>query len=133
MPRQPCAAAKNDCLLAESGEVAKYREDKKAPQRFPHAGRNVSFAVARGDVTLMSILNKTLRTIPASMLTGALPMYEASLDKVTVIDFVKDNFLVASVMLITFFGMILRSSLSRCAGRASLRQTPRKPPGRPGS
>ena len=30
---------------------------------------NVSFAVARGDVTLMSILNKTLRTIPASMLT----------------------------------------------------------------
>lgn len=81
----------------------------------------------------MSILNKTLRTIPASMLTGALPMYEASLEKVTVTDFVKDNFLVVSVMLITFFGMIWRSSLSRCAGRASLRQTPRKPPGRPGS
>lgn len=34
-------------------------------------------------------------------------MYEASLEKVTVTDFVKDNFLVVSVMLITFFGMIL--------------------------
>ena len=100
-------SGENDCLLAESGEVAKYREDKRLHSVFLTQDGNVSFAVARGDVTLMSILNKTLRTIPASMLTGALPMYEASLDKVTVIDFVKDNFLVASVMLITFFGMIL--------------------------
>ena len=100
-------SGENDCLLAESGEVAKYREDKRLHSVFLTQDGNVSFAVARGDVTLMSILNKTLRTIPASMLTGALPMYETSLDKVTVIDFVKDNFLVASVMLITFFGMIL--------------------------
>lgn len=100
-------SGENDCLLAESGEVAKYREDKRLHSVFLTQNGNVSFAVARGDVTLMSILNKTLRTIPASMLTGALPMYEASLDKVTVTDFVKDNFLVASVMLITFFGMIL--------------------------
>lgn len=100
-------SGENDCLLAESGEVAKYREDKRLHSVFLTQDGNVSFAVARGDVTLMSILNKTLRTIPASMLTGALPMYEASLEKVTVTDFVKDNFLVASVMLITFFGMIL--------------------------
>ena len=100
-------SGENDCLLAESGEVAKYREDKRLHSVFLTQDGNVSFAVARGAVTLMSILNKTLRTIPASMLTGALPMYEASLEKVTVTDFVKDNFLVASVMLITFFGMIL--------------------------
>ena len=100
-------SGENDCLLAESGEVSKYREDKRLHSVFLTQDGNVSFAVARGDVTLMSILNKTLRTIPASMLTGALPMYEASLEKVTVTDFVKDNFLVASVMLITFFGMIL--------------------------
>lgn len=100
-------SGENDCLLAESGEVVKYREDKRLHSVFLTQDGNVSFAVARGDVTLMSILNKTLRTIPASMLTGALPMYEASLEKVTVTDFVKDNFLVVSVMLITFFGMIL--------------------------
>lgn len=100
-------SGENDCLLAESGEVAKYREDKRLHSVFLTQDGNVSFAVARGDVTLMSILNKTLHTIPASMLTGALPMYEASLEKVTVTDFVKDNFLVVSVMLITFFGMIL--------------------------
>ena len=100
-------SGENDCLLAESGEVAKYREDKRLHSVFLTQDGNVSFAVARGDVTLTSILNKTLRTIPASMLTGALPMYEASLEKVTVTDFVKDNFLVVSVMLITFFGMIL--------------------------
>ena len=56
---------------AESGEVAKYREDKRLHSVFLTQDGNVSFAVARGDVTLMSILNKTLRTIPASMLTGA--------------------------------------------------------------
>lgn len=111
-------SGENDCLLAESGEVAKYREDKRLHSVFLTQDGNVSFAVARGDVTLMSILNKTLRTIPASMLTGALPMYEASLDKVTVIDFVKDNFLVASVMLITSFGMILSVILvSLCRSR----------------
>ena len=74
-------SGENDCLLAESGEVAKYREDKRLHSVFLTQDGNVSFAVTRGDVTLMSILNKTLRTIPASMLTGALPMYEASLEK----------------------------------------------------
>lgn len=74
-------SGENDCLLAESGEVAKYREDKRLHSVFLTQDGNVSFAVARGDVTLMSILNKTLRTIPASMLTGALPMYEASLER----------------------------------------------------
>ena len=100
-------SGENDCLLAESGEVVKYREDKKAPQRFPHAGRQCLFC--RGTRRCHPDVDPEQDPAhdPASMLTGALPMYEASLEKVTVTDFVKDNFLVASVMLITFFGMIL--------------------------
>ena len=81
-----------DCLLVEASEVAKYSErNKKLHSVFLQQPGNTSFAVNRGDTTLMSILNKTLRTIPTSMLTGALSIYESSLQKVTLTDFIKDN------------------------------------------
>ena len=57
-------SGENDCLLAESGEVAKYREDKRLHSVFLTQDGNVSFAV-HARCHLMSILNKTLRTIPA--------------------------------------------------------------------
>ena len=96
-----------DCLLAESGELAKYSENKKLHNVFLMQPGNTSFAVRRGDSVLMSILNKTLRTIPSSMLTGALSMYETSLQKVTVVDFVKDNLLAVSFSFLALFVFIL--------------------------
>ena len=41
----------------------------------------------------MSILNKTLKTMPSDMLTSALAIYDSTADKVTFLDFVKDNML----------------------------------------
>lgn len=106
-----------DCLLVESGEVVKYSENKRLHSVFLEQPGNTSFAVKRGNAMLMSILNKTLRTIPTSMLTGALPMYEGSLQKVTVADFIKDNlaavtavcFTVVAIVMILILGFLRRS------------------------
>ncbi len=51
------------------------------------------FAVKGGEGTLLSILNKTLKTMPSDMLTSALAIYDSTSDKVTFYDFVKDNML----------------------------------------
>ena len=101
-----------DCLLAESGELAQYNENKKLHSVFLMQPGNTSFAVNRGDTLLMSLLNKTLRTIPSSMLTGALSMHESSLQKVTVMDFVKDNLLPVSASILAVFVLVLLLILS---------------------
>ena len=51
------------------------------------------FAVRSGEGTLLSILNKTLKAMPSDMLTSALAIYDSTADKVTFLDFVKDNML----------------------------------------
>ena len=104
------AAVRNgeaDCFLADSGALAQYNDDKRLHSVFLIQPGNTSFAVNRGDSILMSILNKTLRTIPSSMLTGALSMYETTLEKVTLADFIKDNLLVVSAGFLTLFLVIL--------------------------
>ena len=96
-----------DCLLVESGEIIRYRENKKLHSVFLTQEGSTSFAVMRGNTVLMSILNKTLRTIPASMLSGAMSMYETSLDKVTMMDFIRDNLPVVSASVISLFALVL--------------------------
>ena len=96
-----------DCLIADSGKLTKYNEDKKLHGVFLMQSGNTSFAVNRGNSVLMSILNKTLRTLPSSMLTGALSTYETSMQKVTLTDFVKDNLAVVAVMVGSVFLVVL--------------------------
>ena len=57
------------------------------------------FAVNSGNRSLLSILNKTIKAMPVNMLAGALAMYKSSARKVTLSDFIKDNFF--KVMLIS--------------------------------
>ena len=57
------------------------------------------FAVNSGNGILLSILNKTIKAMPVNMLAGALAMYKSSARKVTLSDFIKDNFF--KVMLIS--------------------------------
>ena len=118
----PCASRKDaekavlngdaDCFIAESGEVAQYTEHKQLHSVFLMQPGNTAFAVRRGDTILMSILNKTLRTLPSSMLTGALSTYDAALQKVTVADFIKDNLLVVSGTFLAVFLCVLLLILS---------------------
>ena len=57
------------------------------------------FAVNSGNSSLLTILNKTIKAMPVNMLTSSLAMYESSSRKVTLSDFIKDNFF--KVMLIS--------------------------------
>ena len=85
----------------------KYVNDKKMHSVFLTKTANTSFAVDKGNTILMSILNKTLKSIQTSKLTGAVTMYEDSLKRVTFTDFLKDNFLKVIIMFSLVFILIL--------------------------
>ncbi len=55
----------------------------------------------------MSILNKTLKTMQTSKLSGAVSVYEESQKKVTLSDFIKDNLAAVSVGCIGVFLLVL--------------------------
>ncbi len=96
-----------DCLIARSGQSMKYVNDKKLHSVFLTKTANTSFAVSKGDTILMSILNKTLKSMQTSKLTGAVAMYEDSMKKVTLSDFIKDNLVVVAVCSGVSFLLIL--------------------------
>ena len=50
------------------------------------------FAVNSGNRHLLSILNKTIKAMPTNMLTGSLAMHKSSARKVTLSEFIRDNF-----------------------------------------
>ena len=101
-----------DCFVADPGQLSDYAEDKRLHNVFLTQMGNTSFAVNRGDAVLLSILNKTLRTIPSSMLTGALSMYDTARREMTLADFVKENLLAVSVGTVAIFLAILLLILS---------------------
>ena len=75
--------------IKDTEQAMNYVNDKTA---------NTSFAVDKRNTLLMSILNKTLKSIQTSKLTGAVSMYENSLRRVTFNDFIKDNFLLVIII-----------------------------------
>ena len=99
---------KADCFITESGQLKRYIEDHKLHSVSLTIPGNTSFAVKRGDTVLLSILNKTLKTMSSSMLTGTLATYENSLEKITLTDFIKENLLaVASIFILLFVFVLL--------------------------
>ena len=85
---------KADCFLMGASQAMVYdnnRDFKSVPLT---KTMEACFAVRGGEATLLSILNKTLKTMPSDMLTSALAIYDSTADKVTFYDFVKDNLLI---------------------------------------
>ena len=100
-------SGKADCFLVESGTLSQYTSDKSLHSVILMQSGNIAFAINRGDVTLMSILNKTLRTIPSSLLTGALATYESSMRTVTLVDYIKDNLLTVALVLFLLLSIVM--------------------------
>ena len=69
------------------------------------------FAVNSGNRILLSILNKTIKAMPANMLTGALAMYKSAARKVTLGEFIRDNFVMVLLGGIIFVAVILLAIL----------------------
>ena len=96
-----------DCFPIRTGQLMQYVDDKNFHSVFLTKIMNALFAVSKGNTTLLSILNKTLKTMQTSKLTSAESMYEDSLKKVTTKEFIRDNFLIFSLVILTVFIVVL--------------------------
>ena len=84
---------KADCFLMGASQAMVYDNNRDFKSIPLTKTMEACFAVKGGEGTLLSILNKTLKSMPSGMLTSALAIYDSTADKVTFSDFVKDNML----------------------------------------
>lgn len=96
-----------DCIAVSSTQAMDNTSNTKLHSVFLTVSNDACFGVKKGDTTLLSILNKTLKSIQTSKLSGAVSSYEDSLKKVTLTDFLKDNLLGVSIVFISLFVAIL--------------------------
>ena len=92
---------------------------------------NSCFAVKSGNRSLLSILNKTIKAMPANMLTGSLAMHKSASRKVTLSEFIKDNFfmvlqvssIAVAVILLTILKLLRKARKAEAAARKAANDT----------
>ena len=120
-----------DCFIIGVSSEAKYSKIYgfySVPLPNP---ANSCFAVNSGNRSLLSILNKTIKAMPANMLTSSLAMHKSSLRKVTLSEFIKDNFvmvlLVSSIavaaILLTILKLLRKARKAEAAARKAADDT----------
>ena len=120
-----------DCFVTGTGSEDKYnkRYDFYSVP-LPNPAKSC-FAVNSGNGILLSILNKTIKAMPANMLTGALAMYKSAARKVTLGEFIKDNFfmvllvssIVVAVVLFTILELLQKARKAEAAARKAANDT----------
>ena len=89
------------------------------------------FAVNSGNCSLLSILNKTIKAKPINLLAGSIAMYQSSARKVTLSEFIKDNFfmvlLVSSIavaaVLLTILKLLQKARKAEAAAKKAANDT----------
>ncbi len=120
-----------DCFVTGVSSEEKYSKNHgfySVPLPNP---ANSCFAVKSGNRSLLSILNKTIKAMPANMLTSSLAMHKSSARKVTLSDFIKDNFfmvlLVSSIavaaILLTILKLLRKAYKAEAAARKAANDT----------
>ena len=120
-----------DCFITGVSSEAKYSKNYgfySVPLPNP---ANSCFAVKSGNRSLLSILNKTIKAMPANMLTSSLAMHKSSLRKVTLSEFIKDNFfrvlLVSSIavaaILLTILKLLQKARKAEAAAKKAANDT----------
>ena len=120
-----------DCFIIGVSSEAKYSKIYgfySVPLPNP---ANSCFAVNSGNRSLLSILNKTIKAMPANMLTSSLAMYKSSARKVTLSEFIKDNFfmvlLVSSIavaaILLTILKLLQKARKAEAAAKKAANDT----------
>ena len=120
-----------DCFITGVSSEAKYSKNYgfySVP--LPNPARSC-FAVNSGNRSLLSILNKTIKAMPANMLTSSLAMHKSSARKVTLSEFIRDNFfmvlLVSSifvaVILLTILKLLRKARKAEAAARKAANDT----------
>ena len=98
---------KADCMIMDLGKLEQYSDDNKLHSVFLEKCDMVSFAVRHGNSMLLSVLNKTIKTMSASKFSNAVYMYDSNLKKVTVREFIRDNFWGFTVLVVSVFLIVL--------------------------
>ena len=120
-----------DCFITGVSSEAKYSKNYgfySVPLPNP---ANFCFAVKSGNRSLLSILNKTIKAMPANMLTSSLAMHKSSARKVTLSDFIKDNFfmvllvssIAVAVVLLTILKLLQKARKAEAAARKAANDT----------
>ena len=120
-----------DCFIIGVGSEAKYSKNYgfySVPLPNP---ANSCFAVKSGNRSLLSILNKTIKAMPANMLTSSLAMHKSSARKVTLSDFIKDNFfmvllvssIVVAAVLLTILKLLQKARKAEAAAKKAANDT----------
>ena len=100
-----------DCFITGISSEAKYSKNYgfySVPLPNP---ANSCFAVKSGNRSLLSILNKTIKAMPTNMLTSSLAMHKSSARKVTLSEFIRDNFFMVLLVSSIFVAVILLAIL----------------------
>lgn len=120
-----------DCFVTGVSSEAKYSKNYgfySVPLPNP---ANSCFAVKSGNRSLLSILNKTIKAMPTNMLTSSLAMHKSSSRKVTLSEFIKDNFfmvlLVSSIavaaILLTILKLLRKAYKAEAAAKKAANDT----------
>ena len=120
-----------DCFVTGVSSEEKYSKNHgfySVPLPNP---ANSCFAVKSGNRSLLSILNKTIKAMPANMLTSSLAMHKSSLRKVTLSEFIKDNFVMVllvgsiavAVILLTILQLLRKARKAEAAARKAADDT----------
>lgn len=120
-----------DCFVTGVSSEAKYSKNYgfySVP--LPNPAKSC-FAVNSGNRSLLSILNKTIKAMPTNMLTGSLAMYKSALRKVTLSEFLRDNFfmvllvssIAVAVILLTILKLLRKARKAEAAARKAANDT----------
>ena len=120
-----------DCFVTGVSSEAKYSKNHgfySVPLPNP---ANSCFAVKSGNRSLLSILNKTIKAMPANMLTSSLSMHKSSARKVTLSDFIKDNFfmvlllssIAVAAVLLTILKLLQKARKAEAAAKKAANDT----------
>lgn len=96
-----------DCFFIKYINLNAFADDKQLYALFLAQPGHIAFAVNGGNTVLLSVLNKTLRAMPASVMAGNLSMYDKPVHKVTLKDFIKQNMLTLIAFLVLIIGLML--------------------------
>ena len=122
---------KADCFVTGVGSEEKYSK-KYSFYSVPLLNPVKScFAVNSGNRSLLSILNKTIKAMPANMLTGSIAMYQSSARKVTLSEFIRDNYfmvllisgIAGTVVLLTILKLLRKARKAEAAARKAASDT----------
>ncbi len=100
-----------DCFVTGTGSEGTYNKKYDFYSVPLPSPAKSCFAVNSGNGILLSILNKTIKAMPTNMLTGALAMYKSSSRKVTLSEFIRDNFFMVLLVSSIFVAVILLAIL----------------------